>query len=85
MAEETEKLVRIECDRLTETGWIPDDEWWTEKEVADYAHDVELEESFFKRVRREEARARLYRLAGGLMLTGLVAIAVFRTRRVTQL
>lgn len=84
MAEETEKLVRIECDRLTYSGWVPDDEWWTEKEVADYAHGVELEESFFKRIHRKEARARMYRLAGGLLLTSIVAVAVFKTRRVTR-
>lgn len=84
MAEEHNGLVRIESYRITDSGWIQDDEWWTEKEVADYAHDVELEESFFKRVRREEARARLYRLAGGLLLTSILAVAVFKTRRVTR-
>ena len=84
MAEETEKLVRIEGYRFTDSGWVPDDEWWTEKEVADYAHGVELEESFFMRIRRKEARTRLYSLAGRLLLASIVAVAVSKARRVTR-
>lgn len=85
MAEATAKSVRVESYSYKDEGWIRDDVWMSEEELAGYAENIESEERIMNRHHRREARVRLYRFAAGAVLVGLLAVAVLKTLDDTRL